>query len=392
MKKLILQLSLLTLFLVLTPNAKAADYRYSQFCLRGLRDQFSLDTHYPEYADNCADGTDFRGNINDPDLFQLAGHTYVKWESPTAINWEQQPLIKYFFGLIIVLGVNPLFAQYLFAIGIAVLIYYCAKHIFHLSPFIALVPLALFALDPLFHEQLRFTYLDLGLTFFVQLYLYLFWLWTQGKKRIVSAGIVLGLAALAKSFSIGIVLGAVSLSYLFFVNKKLIKNYLLSLWQPIAIYLLGYTMFFVYHGPADFVTLHIDILKFYKSYVPEYPKGEIFRLIFTGQWRIWWDDKGLIPSPSWSLAWPLALLASFATIFQKKLRQNSFVLLHLTWIVIYLLFSSLRLVFPRYLLPILSSLYFLTALIFARAGNLLSIPHLLQLKYDRANRSNRKGE
>jgi len=133
---------------------------------------------------------------------------------------------------------------------------------------------------------------------------------------------------------------------------------------PLAVavitYLFGYTMFFVAgHTLLDFLTLHVNTLRLYRSYVPEYPKGEIFRIIATGQWRTWWGDKGLVPSPFYTPLWTIGLVSALYLALCRQVRQHHVLILHLVWVFLVLGFISLRLVFPRYLLPLLPSLYLL---------------------------------
>ncbi len=350
------------IFLSSANHARSADYKYSQYCLIEFRKQFSLDTHYPEYSRNCSDGTEFRGNIDDPELYVLAGQHYMRGESPAAINWELQPLTKYFFGMF---GQYPWLVQYLYALGVFYLLYMLSKQILLRSNvFVHLIPGVLFLTDHLTMEQLNNPYLDLGQTFFILLFVYYLWRYLATNHGVSFVALVLGLVALSKSFSIGILLGLFSIISIYLIDKNKLGKYLKSLYISVVVYLLGYAAFFVYHKPQDFITLHIDILRYYKSYVPEYPKGEIFRIIFTGQWRTWWDNHDLISVSTWSILWPISLLSSIALINQKR-SQNPLILMSSIWIGVYLLFVSLRLVFPRYLLPILPVAYLnLTYLIF----------------------------
>lgn len=343
-------------------HVMSADYRYSQYCLIEFRNQFSLDTHYPEYSRNCSDGTEFRGNIDDPELYVLAGQHYMRGESPTAINWELQPLTKYFFGMF---SQNPWLVQYLYALGVFYLLYKLSKQILLRSNFfVHLIPGVLFLTDRLTLEQLNNPYLDLGQTFFILLFVYYLWRYLATNHRVSFVALGLGLVALSKSFSIGILLGLFSIISIYLIDKNKMGIYLKSLYISVVVYLLGYAAFFAYHQPLDFITLHIDILRYYKSYVPEYPKGEIFRIIFTGQWRTWWGDHGLISVSTWSILWPISILSTL-TIINQRLRQNPLIFMSSIWIGLYLLFVSLRLVFPRYLLPILPFAYLnLTYIIF----------------------------
>jgi len=341
-------------FFISANHAQSADYKYSQYCLIEFRKQYSLDTHYPEYSRNCSGGTEFRGNIDDPELYVLAGQLYMQGESPTAINWELQPLTKYFFGMF---AQNPLVVQYLYALGIFYLLYKLSKQIFlHGNVYVHLTPGILFLTDRLTLEQLNNSYLDLGQTFFILLFVYYLWRYLATNHLVSFVALGLGLVALSKSFSIGILLGIFSIISIFVLDKKLLGKFFRSLYITAAVYLIGYAAFFLYHQPQDFITLHIDILRYYKSYVPEYPKGEIFRIIFTGQWQTWWGNHDLIRVNDWSVLWPISLLSSIVLI-KRKLRQNPLMFMSLIWVGLYLLFVSLRLVFPRYLLSILPFLY-----------------------------------
>lgn len=355
---------LLAIFIFLNSanHAQSADYKYSQYCLIEFRNQFSLDTHYPEYGKNCSDGTEFRGNIDDPELYVLAGQQYIRGESPTAINWELQPLTKYFFGLF---ALNPLVVQYLYALGIFCVLYALSKQLLlRCNVLVHLVPGILFLTDRLTLEQLNKPYLDLGQTFFILLFIYYLWRYLATNHKVSFVTALLGLVALSKSFSIGILLGLYSIISIYLIDRKKLGKFIKNLYISVIVYILGYLVFFIYHKPLDFITLHIDILRYYKSYMPEYPKGEIFRIIFTGQWRTWWGNHDLIRVNAWSVLWPVSLLSSIALI-KQKLRQNPFMFMSLIWVGSYLLFVSLRLVFPRYLLPILPFTYlFLTYLVF----------------------------
>ena len=136
--------------------------------------------------------------------------------------------------------------------------------------------------------------------------------------------------------------------------------YLKTLAVAVITYLFGYTMFFVTgHTLLDLLTLHVNTLRLYRSYVPEYPKGEVFRIIIIGAWRTWWGDKGLVPSPFYTPLWTIGLVSALYLALCRQVRKHHLLFLHLVWVFLVLGFISLRLVFPRYLLPLLPSLYLL---------------------------------
>jgi hypothetical protein len=51
------------------------------------------------HSQYCVPECEFRGNIDDPELYTLAGVRYIEGSDPSTINSEIQPLTKYLFGL-----------------------------------------------------------------------------------------------------------------------------------------------------------------------------------------------------------------------------------------------------------------------------------------------------
>lgn len=335
-----------------TPSNLLTKYKYSQYCLAGYRLQHGWDKLSPQYQLWCDSEDDYRGMMDDPELFTLAGILYSKQADPSSINPELQPLTKYLFGFSYALFSSPLPVQYLALILIFFILYQEGKRYL---PFLwALIAPVLFTYDAFKLGQLSSPYLDLVQTLFILLFI----VNIHSPRR---AFVLIGLGMLAKSFSTGFVLLGLLILYLLLTDKSRIRAYLKSIWLAMFIYVLGYAAFFFYHHPFDFFTLHLNILKLYRSYVPEYPLGEIFRIIFTGKWLTWYGDHGLIAAPGWSPLWPLSLVVFTFSLFTQKLRYSP-LLPHYLWVLCYLAFISLRLVFPRYLLPLLPSLYLILAI------------------------------
>ncbi len=307
-----------------------------------------------DHSQYCVPRCEFRGNIDDPELYTLAGYRYLQGVSPSDLNPELQPLTKYLFGLSTHLFGTPLPSQLLFGVLALLLLTILARRV--LSSPIALIPALLLSLDPLFQDQLIHPYLDLSVAMWVLVMLYLL-THKQYRHNSLYLGLTLGALALSKSFSLG-ALGAVMLIPAFGTRYW---SYLRVAIVGLVTYLVGYLPVLLQGGVMGLVYLHIDTLRLYRSYVPEYPKGEIMRIIFLGEWRTWWGDKGLIPSPFYSWLWPASTLATIFAFTKKKLRDV--VSLHLFWVILALAFISLRLVFPRYLLPALPSLYLIMVIV-----------------------------
>ena len=183
--------------------------------------------------------------------------------------------------------------------------------------------------------------------------------------RFAWAMIWLGIGALSKSFSIGVLAFGVSLIFLLWQKRSLLKNYLRNSIWAVLVYFLGYLMFFMTgNGLIDFFWLHWRILKLYAGYVPEYPKGEILRIIFLSKWREWYGSFGLMKVKAWSIWWPAGFLALL--VRKKKLYAQILAF----WSLVYIGFIGMRLVFPRYLMLVLPNFYLL--LIYYLRGRTIS--------------------
>ncbi len=349
----------------------ATKYTNSQYCLTGYRIEHGTDALTPEYASYCGRGETFSGNIDDPDLYTFAGWNYIRGADPSSINFEVQPLVKYFFGLSELLFGTPLVLQWCMGVMLLALVYLLARMV--LPEPLSLLPSAALAWDGLFREQVSASYVDLGETVLILLFLYLL-IRAVRSRNFAPAMVVMGGVALAKSFSIGIVLASVSFVWLYGTHRQLVWSYYRAAWVAVATYLVGYIGFFIHHGNLlDFFRLHLNVIRLYKSYVPEYPKGEVFRILFADKWRQWYGAHALIPAPGWSLLWPVSLMLTFGAPFIRKLRAEPEILLHLTWIFVYLAFISLRLVFPRYVLPVLPSFYIVAVAVLANFSHFATV-------------------
>jgi hypothetical protein len=290
--------------------------------------------------------------IEDSPLYTLAGLKYIKGEDPSQINFELQPTTKYVFGLATLLFGNPLVVQIGLYGALIVLTFLLSKKILGESA-INILPSLLVSLDPLVRSQAHTVYLDLSQTVLIVLFILI-----APLKKPTLTGIIIGAIALSKSFMIG---GLVFVVYMGWqgLQRVYLKTHVQTALIAIITYLTGYSMFFVKGNTlVDFVELHWKILKLYKGYVPEYPKGEVFRIIAVGEWRKWYGDFGLARVSEWWIFWPIALLGSVWTILTNKWKsQNDYAKLSLLFMALYGISISMKLVFPRYLMPLLPLLY-----------------------------------
>lgn len=299
----------------------------------------------------------FSGYIEDPDLYSLAGVRYLKGEDPTNINFELQPLTKYLFGLSILLTGNTAYFQTGTGIILLLVLYKIGRSVFPIKT-LALIPPLLLSLDLLFKEQLIIPFLDLFQTLTIQLFL-LSLLSSVKNGSYVWPMFWLGVIALSKSFLIGVSVFFCGFSFIILKNRLTAADYIRSIWISVLTYLAGYSVYFSHHNAIDFLKLHVDIIRLYRSYVPEYPKGEIFRIIITGDWKRWFGDFGYAKTTQWTFLWPVGLLGTILSVLSLMKRMNDSILLLSLWTTGYLVTISLKLVFPRYLLPVLPEFYLL---------------------------------
>lgn len=316
-----------------------------------------LEDHY--LNSQYAKPNSYKYYIDDPELYSYAGWRYVLGNDPSVVNFEHQPLAKYLIGLSILTFGNPAVGQLFVATVCIFLTYLVSRKL--LPEILACVPSILLTLDPLFKQQSVEAYLDIFQLAFTLL-LFIFVLEAKDKSRyVLLSSLALGLVCLSNSVWSGILTGFVVGVFIVWRQKNLIKTYIAALPWGALIYVLGYGVYFHYHRPLDFIRLHIQQIRFYRSYVPDYPKGEIFRIIFTGKWRKWFGDYGFMNATPYTVFWPITLVLmpmNFVGRAVKKIPDP--LVLIVVWIVGWLVFISLKIVFPRYLLVIVPMLYILS--------------------------------
>jgi hypothetical protein len=292
---------------------------------------------------------EYRGIIEDDELYTLAGYRYLTGSSPDSINHETQPLQKYLYGLSVIIFGNAAIIQVCLAFGVLIATFLLSKNVLPLP--LAAIPPLLVSFDGLYAAQFATSYLDMGLTFFFLLGLLVVIKYPHAFKL---QGLMVGCIALAKSFTHGIMFMAFTIIHSLINKTFKWQTTLIVTISSLAIYLISYGNYWLDHSLTDFFTLHLSILKLYAGYVPEYPKGEIVRIIIAGQWQTWFGDFGYRPVSEWWWLWPAGLISQFILTwqtFRRNLKPATKWLLIWSWI--YFISLIPRLVFPRYLLPLI---------------------------------------
>ncbi|OGY18470.1 MAG: hypothetical protein A2900_03590 [Candidatus Chisholmbacteria bacterium RIFCSPLOWO2_01_FULL_50_28] len=313
---------------------------------------------------NLGKGYEFFGNMPDEDLYAFSALEYVSGKNPVQVNYENPPLAKYLLGISYLVFGNILVVQFIASFGILLLTYLLTRHHFLLSP-IAFLPPLLLVVDPLFVKASTTVNLDLIQLFFALVALYLLTLRQRSPFLLFFLGCAIGGIMASKVFFVGLLLLVYS-SFVLWLNRtpRLLSSIVPVFIGCLLVYLGSYAVYFAYRSPSDFLKLHIDIIRLYRSYLPEYPWFEIWRILLVGQWRTWFAKPSIQPVAEYWLGWPIAAVLSGSLLLSRRALRlpwpPSTILLG--WALAYLLFQSVHVVFPRYLLLVLPILYALSAI------------------------------
>jgi 4-amino-4-deoxy-L-arabinose transferase-like glycosyltransferase len=303
--------------------------------------------------------------MGDDALYAYAGWRQIQGDDPTEINPEIPPFGRYLLGLSILLFKNQNIQALFFGAGLLAVIYFLAKEILQDKTW-ALLPALLFSIDKLFLEDLTTSMLDLPFALFISLVFYLLIKARNNPRWYLGVVISLALVVTTKMYLVGFALTAVVGLYLLFL--LIVFRYKDLLWfllfVPIfpIIYLSIYLVYFLNgHNLIDFKELHFWIRHFARVQMPGYPKFEIWRILFLGQWHTWFGGE-MIRLKQWSPLWLLSFLSVFPVawlIFKKGIKKNLSLLLLIAYPLSLLAMYSYGLPYPRYLLPVLPPLFIL---------------------------------
>jgi len=292
--------------------------------------------------------------INDDDLYAYAGWHYLKTGNLEQINIEHPPLGKYFIGLSILLFHNQNVGQIFWGSLFLILLYLLSLKITH-NFSLSLIIILIFSRESLFQEQLVYSFLDLTQGVFLLIFL----LTSLNNKKLLKInlfiqGLSLGAIASIKYPTIALVaLFTLAIYYLFQKEPKIAQKLTFIVITTIILFLLTYLPFFYQnHSIKSFFQLQLQALKIHLFHVGNYPKGQVFNVLFFNRWLSWWGNKSYVKTEYWNFLWPI-LTVNFS-LSLIKLKNN---LLIKFWSGFYLIFLSLRLFFPRYLLLLLPFFY-----------------------------------
>ncbi len=302
--------------------------------------------------------------LGDHGLYSWAGWAYIHGQNPILINSEMPPLGKYLIGIGLLLTAKPGLIGLFFSLTFLTSLFFLARHLIH-HTHLALIPVALISLEPIFQGLLTHTMLDaIQLTFLCLAFLFLLHA-SKNSRYFLLTSLMLGGVLSTKFYATGVlVITSIIFYYLITKQFRLLRHFSLSLPLAILVHLLSYLRFFqLGYSLPDYLGVQKYIFTFYLSGTTTVPVASYWLLVFANRWRVWWGPTWgqyyTLHTSEWLPTWPLNALAALVSIFhflrQTLLRWTKKVIpqpTHLltSWLIVYSLFLTAIGGWPHYLL------------------------------------------
>lgn len=296
--------------------------------------------------------------ISDNQLYSVAALKLARGVHPFLINPEVPPLGKYVYSFSIWLTGNPFYTSVILYCGVLILtglIAYAYKK--HLTA--ALLAVLLVALSPALSAQIGVTMLDLPLTFFLLLHVWMLMQFVKAKTHnktllyTVYAGIALGGFAATK-FPLFVPLVLLPDFWLFWHEKK-IRSFALMISAAAFTFMLSYLAFFLQGNTViDWARSLYWTIQFYIQGTHAQSFFQIFPALLFGHYKSG-IISGAVGISEWNILWPVLLTGvplGFIALLRRTMTQSSqkFVLLLITLYLTALCFVQFQ---ARYFFPLI---------------------------------------
>ena len=232
---------------------------------------------------------------------------------------------------------------------------------------LALVPVAIFANEPLIVNKLISAPSPEPIQLPFILFAFYFFLVTIGSRQKVLffalATLMLGFVISTRFFVTGLaILGTWSL-YLLFIKRNIADLLKLYLVLPISliVLVLAYTKTMMEgYSVIQIFGVQKYILAYHKSaFVHAFSYWD---LLLFNKWHTWWGDQKILSDPQWVVLWPIAFIsgiASFIWSIAKKIKIEEGEKIIFIWILVFSAMLSTGYTSTRYFLPVLPFMYIL---------------------------------
>jgi len=315
------------------------------------------------------------GIIPDNALESFAAGFLLYGGNPILIIHDQPPLGRYLmaFSIAIFDNVNTI---------IIILIYLSLIGIFLIgveamgNKFLALIPIAIFANEPLFLEKLKYIPLlePIQLPFII-FALYFFIRVVRNKSSLFSfllTVLMLGFVISTRFFALGAFLTFSMILFLVLQrNTKKIISFAALLPLSLLVLIASYTKT-ILDGHSILGVFGIQ------KYIYWYHKSQLdlpfsfWDLLLFNRWHTWWGDRSISSDYQWSILWPTFTLLSillFLFFVLRIFKLNNAEKIILLWCFSYSVFLSLGHTSTRYFLPLIPFLYISGVSFLARIFN-----------------------
>lgn len=307
------------------------------------------------------------GIIPDNTFESFVGGAFIKGENPIHIVHEHPPLGRYIIGLSILIFDNSTTIILPLTLITLIGLYLISKSIL-INPLISLIPVIIFANEPLFLskfqyapllEPIQMTFIVLALYFFINGVIK-----DHYGRYFILSSIALGFVISIRFFILGAAL-VTSMFLFLFLKKQFNRRFLifiLSLPLSLVILILSYTKT-IQEGYSIFQVFSIQkyIFFYHKSKLANY--FSFWDLIMFNRWHTWWGDRRIIFDPEWFFIWPISIVISYGHILLgilKKIRFSDSEIVISLWILCYCILLSIGFSTTRYFFALTPFLYIIS--------------------------------
>jgi hypothetical protein len=302
--------------------------------------------------------------ISDEVFESFSGGVFLKGMNPIHIVHDHPPLGRYIVSLSILLFDNAQTIMIFLMITTYTGIFLVGLRVIK-SWFFALIPVAIFANEPLIINKLIHAPSPEPIQLpFIIFAFYFFMLAIGSKKKVFFyflASLMLGFVISTRFFVTGLAILGVWSLYLFVLKKNiedLIKLYVV-LPISLVVLILSYTRTMMDgYSVVQIIGIQKYILAYHKSaFVHAFSYWD---LLLFNRWHTWWGDQKILSDPQWIVLWPISLamgLIAYLWAFVKKLEVSDEGKITILWFIAFSVMLSTGYTSTRYFLPVLPFMY-----------------------------------
>lgn len=291
-------------------------------------------------------------SIGDDGLFAVAGYyLFFQGGDPSQIHFEGPPLGEYLIGLSIKLFGNERVINIIYGITFLLLTYKIGVILFN-DKLVSSLSILLIVFDPLFHDHVISSLLDLPQALFTLAGLYFFIKGLRGSLAYFFLSAFFWGGAVATKFFPGIIIFLLIMVWWCKTAAPRKLGWLLvSLLIIPTVYISSYTAFFNHHPNV------IEFLKF-QRWVIEWrlgnPRvlGNIFTTLLIGRYRSWWSPYSWVHYREWTILSPIVTIFGLGSIVWVRKQVGQYFYLYLMMFIFFIYIGVATTGVAKYVYPV----------------------------------------